>query len=71
MFSEVAMAEPWEGVSKAAMAGTHKAQEGDFWVGVMLTLMVKPQWVRYKLDETIEKPCSDLLASHHRKCGYV
>jgi hypothetical protein len=24
----------------------------------MLTLAVKPQWVRYKLDETIEKPCS-------------
>jgi hypothetical protein len=23
-----AMAEPWDGVGKAAMAGTHKAQEG-------------------------------------------
>ncbi len=33
----------------------------------MLTLAVKPQWVRYKLDETIEKSCSDLLAIHHRK----
>jgi hypothetical protein len=22
---------------------------------------VKPQWVRYKLDETIEQPCSDCL----------
>jgi hypothetical protein len=28
---------------------------------VMLTMAVKPQWVRYKLDETIEKPCGDLL----------
>jgi hypothetical protein len=28
MFSEVAMAEPWVGVGTAAMAGTHKAQEG-------------------------------------------
>jgi hypothetical protein len=28
----------------------------------MLTLVVKPQWVRYKLDETIEQPCSDFLA---------
>jgi hypothetical protein len=28
MFSEVAMAEPWDGVGKAAIAGTHKAQEG-------------------------------------------
>jgi hypothetical protein len=28
MFDEAAMAEPWDGVGKAAMAGTHKAQEG-------------------------------------------
>jgi hypothetical protein len=28
MFSEAAMAEPWDGVGTAAMAGTHKAQEG-------------------------------------------
>jgi hypothetical protein len=28
MFSEAAMLEPWDGVCKAAMAGTHKAQEG-------------------------------------------
>jgi hypothetical protein len=28
MFSEAAMAELWDGVGKAAMAGTHKAQEG-------------------------------------------
>jgi hypothetical protein len=27
-FGEVAMAEPWDGVGKAAMAGTHKAREG-------------------------------------------
>jgi hypothetical protein len=33
MFGEAAMAEPWDGVGKAAMAGTHKAQEGAFgWV---------------------------------------
>jgi hypothetical protein len=33
MISEAAMAEPWDGVDKAAMAGTHKAQEGAFgWV---------------------------------------
>jgi hypothetical protein len=37
-------------------------------VGAMLTLVVKPQWVRYKLDETIEKSCSDLLAIHQRQC---
>jgi hypothetical protein len=28
MFSEAVMVEPWDGVGKAAMAGTHKAQEG-------------------------------------------
>jgi hypothetical protein len=27
-FGEATMAEPWDGVGKAAMAGTHKAQEG-------------------------------------------
>jgi hypothetical protein len=32
------------------------------WVGAMLTLAVKPQWVRNKLDETIEQSCSDFLA---------
>jgi hypothetical protein len=28
MFGEAAMAEPWDGVGIAVMAGTHKAQEG-------------------------------------------
>jgi hypothetical protein len=28
MFGDAAMAEPWDGVGKATMAGTHKAQEG-------------------------------------------
>jgi hypothetical protein len=36
----------------------------------MLTLVVKSQWVRYKLDETIEQPCSDFLA-HTCKCVRV
>jgi hypothetical protein len=27
MFGETTMAEPWDGVGKDAMAGTHKAQE--------------------------------------------
>jgi hypothetical protein len=30
--------------------------------------VTKPQWVRYKLEEAIKMPCSDLLAIHHRKC---
>jgi hypothetical protein len=28
MFSEAVMAEPWDGVGTAAMARTHKAEEG-------------------------------------------
>jgi hypothetical protein len=28
MFGEAVLAEPWDGVGTAAMAGTHKAQEG-------------------------------------------
>jgi hypothetical protein len=33
MFGEAAMAEPWDGVGKAAMARTHKAEKGAFgWV---------------------------------------
>jgi hypothetical protein len=28
MFGEATMAEPWDGVGTAAMAGTHKTQEG-------------------------------------------
>jgi hypothetical protein len=28
MFGEATMAEPWDGVGKAAMAGTHKAPDG-------------------------------------------
>jgi hypothetical protein len=30
----------------------------------MLTLAVKPQWVCYKQDETIEQPCSDFPSTH-------
>jgi hypothetical protein len=68
MFSEAMMAEPWDGVGTAVMAGNHKAQEGGFWVGAMLTLAVKPQWVCYKLNQTIEQPCSDFLAHTSEMC---
>jgi hypothetical protein len=54
MCREAAMAELWEGVGEAAMAKTHKAQEEASSWGEMLTLTMKLQWVRYKLDETIE-----------------
>jgi hypothetical protein len=37
-------------------------------VGAMLTLTVKPQWICYKLDETIEQSCSDLLAHTSEVC---
>jgi hypothetical protein len=34
----------------------------------MLTLAVKPQWVCYKLDKTIEPSCSDFLAHTSEVC---
>jgi hypothetical protein len=34
----------------------------------MLTPTVKPQWVRYKLVETIEKSCSDFVAHTSEVC---
>jgi hypothetical protein len=34
----------------------------------MLTLVVKPQWVRHKLEETTEQPCSDFLAPTSEVC---
>jgi hypothetical protein len=37
-------------------------------VGAMLTLAVDPQWVRCKLDETIEQSCSDFLAHTLEVC---
>jgi hypothetical protein len=40
----------WESLRWLNPYGTR----GGFWVGVMLTLAVKPQWAHYKLDETIE-----------------
>jgi hypothetical protein len=67
MFGEATMAEPWDGVSKAAMARTQDTR-GGFWVGAMLMLTVKPHWVRYKLDETIELSCSDFLAHTLEVC---
>jgi hypothetical protein len=40
-----------------------------FWVGAMLTLAVKPQWVCYKLDKAIEQSCSELLAHTSEVCN--
>jgi hypothetical protein len=37
-------------------------------VGAMLTLAVKPQWVRNKLGEAIEQSCSDFLAHTSEVC---
>jgi hypothetical protein len=34
----------------------------------MLTLAVIPQWVHYKLDESIEQSCSDFLAHTLEVC---
>jgi hypothetical protein len=37
----------------------------------MLKLAVKPQWVRYKLDETIELSCNDFLEHTLEVCKSV
>jgi hypothetical protein len=37
-------------------------------VGAMLTLAVKPQWVCYNLDETIQQSSSDVLAHTLEVC---
>jgi hypothetical protein len=37
-------------------------------VGAMLTPAVKPQWVRHKLDETIEQSRSDFLSQTLEVC---
>jgi hypothetical protein len=37
-------------------------------VGAMLTPVLKPQWVHYKLDKTIEQSCSDFLAHTLEVC---
>jgi hypothetical protein len=34
----------------------------------MLTLVVKPQWIRYNLDETLELSCSDFLEHTSEVC---
>jgi hypothetical protein len=34
----------------------------------MLTLAANPQWVCYRLDETIEQLCSDFLAHTSEVC---
>jgi hypothetical protein len=68
MFGEATMTEPWDGVGKSYDGWNRYGTRGGFWVGAMLTPVVKPQWVRYKLDEIIKKSCNDLLAIHQRKC---
>jgi hypothetical protein len=36
--------------------------------GSALTPPVKLHWVRYKLEEAVEKPCSDILAHTPKVC---
>jgi hypothetical protein len=50
------------------MVNESKLTRGGFWVGGMLTLAVKPQWVRYNLNETIEQTCSDFIAHTSEVC---
>jgi hypothetical protein len=36
------------------------------WMGP--TPLVKPKWVRHRLEETIEQPCSNVLAHNPEVC---
>jgi hypothetical protein len=48
----------------------HTTQEGGLG-GFGLTPPVKPQRVRYKLEEAIEKPCSDILEHTPKVCNGI
>jgi hypothetical protein len=48
----------------------HVMQEGALG-GSRLTPPVKPQRVRYKLEEATEKPCSDILAHTLEVCKCI
>jgi hypothetical protein len=67
MFGDAAMAELWDGVGKLRWSNP-QGTRGGFWVGAMLTLAVKLQWVRCKLDKTIEQSSSDFLAHTLEVC---
>jgi hypothetical protein len=54
----------WERLQWLNPQGTRRG----FWVGAMLMLAVKPQWVRCKLDEIIEQSCSDFLTHTLEVC---
>jgi hypothetical protein len=54
MFGEVVIAESWDGVGKPRWLGPIRHKRGLLMrLEPMLTLTVKPQWVRYMLDETM------------------
>jgi hypothetical protein len=52
MFGDGAMAEPWDGTGEAAMAEPIWHKRG--LLGGCAHTGGEPQWVHYKLDETIE-----------------
>jgi hypothetical protein len=70
VFGEATMAEPWDGVGGAAMAETIRHKRG-LLCGCDAHAGGKPQWVRCKLDETIEQSCSDFLAHTLEVCKGV
>jgi hypothetical protein len=58
----------WEQVGKGVdSTKNHTAQEGAL-SGSRLTPPVKPQWVRCKLEEAIEKPCTVILVHTPELC---
>jgi hypothetical protein len=53
---------------KSCVGWNPQGTRGGFWVGAMLTPVVKPQWVRNNLGEIIEQSCSDFLAHTLEVC---
>jgi hypothetical protein len=57
MFGEAVMAEPWDGVGEAARAEPIRHKRG-----------LLGRCDAHTGGDTIEKSCSEILATHQRKC---
>jgi hypothetical protein len=58
----------WERVGKGVESPKNHTVQEEAHVGSRLTPLMKPPWVRYKLEEAIEKPCSGILVHTPKVC---
>jgi hypothetical protein len=58
----------WERVGKGVDSPENRKVQDGALSGSGLTTLVKPQWVRCKLEEAIERHCSDILAHTLEVC---